>query len=129
MRDLAITTLGKKHPSEKAPLASAPGLMAGFVLCLVLVGCGGDEPNVADAGAANAQQVVTVETVNTGHPAAGLYSAQCSQCHNGNGSGYPLLKAPSLTTLDAWYVSRQLTHFRDGVRGANEGDTLRWAGK
>lgn len=123
MRDLAMTFLAKNNPREKALLGSAPRLMAGLMLAVVLTGCGGEEPNVADVGAASAQQVVSVETVNSGHPGAALYSTQCSQCHNGNGSGNPQLKAPSLTTLDAWYVSRQLTHFRDGVRGAHEDDT------
>ena len=123
MRNLAMTSLGKKQAGEKARLASGPGLFAGVLLYLALVGCGSDEPNAADAGASSAQQVVTVNTINTGHPGAALYGAQCSQCHNGNGSGNPQLKAPSLTTLDAWYVLRQLTHFRDGVRGAHEDDT------
>jgi len=123
MRDLAMTFLAKNNPREKALLGSAPRLMAGLMLAVMLVGCGGDTPSAAGAGAASAQHVVTVETVNTGHPGATLYGAQCSQCHNGNGSGNPQLKAPSLTTLDAWYVSRQLTHFRDGVRGAHEDDT------
>ena len=123
MRDLAMTFLAKNNPREKALLGSAPRLMAGLMLAVVLTGCGGEEPNVADVGAASAQQVISVETVNAGHPGASLYGAQCSQCHYGNGSGNPQLKAPSLTTLDAWYVSRQLTHFRDGVRGAHEDDT------
>jgi len=123
MRDLAMTFLAKNNPREKALLGSAPRLMAGLMLAVMLVGCGGDTPSAAGAGAAGAQHGLTVETVNTGHPGATLYGAQCSQCHNGNGSGNPQLKAPSLTTLDAWYVSRQLTHFRDGVRGAHEDDT------
>jgi cytochrome c553 len=123
MRDLAHSAHDKLQRNAKTRTPLMLNMLMGLAVGTALVGCGGDPPGTADTGAASAQQVVTVETVNSGHPGARLYSAQCSQCHNGNGSGHTHLKAPSLTTLDTWYVERQLTHFRDGVRGANEGDT------
>ncbi|MEL0314004.1 MAG: c-type cytochrome [Halieaceae bacterium] len=123
MRDLAYASHDKLKRAAKAGMQFTPNILIGLAVGTALVGCGGDSPEAVDTGAASPQKVVAVNTVNSGHPAAGLYSAQCSQCHNGNGSGHTHLKAPSLTTLDTWYVERQLTHFRDGVRGANEGDT------
>ena len=123
MRDLAYASHDKLKRAAKAGMQFTPNILIGLAVGTALVGCGGDSPEAVDTGAASPQKVVAVNTVNSGHPAAGLYSAQCSQCHNGNGSGHPHLKAPSLTTLDAWYVERQLTHFRDGVRGADEDDT------
>ena len=123
MRDLADSAHNKLQRDAKTRTPFMLNMLMGLAVGTALVGCGGDSPGTADTGAASAQQVVTVDTVNSGHPGAGLYGAQCSQCHNGNGSGNPQLKAPSLTTLDAWYVERQLTHFRDGVRGAHEDDT------
>jgi len=123
MRDLAHSAHDERKPATTAGMPFMPNILIGLAISTALMGCGGESPEAVDTGAASPQKVVAVNTVNNGHPGAGLYSAQCSQCHNGNGSGNPQLKAPSLTTLDAWYVERQLTHFRDGVRGAHEDDT------
>ena len=123
MRDLAHSAHDKLQRDARTRTPFMLNMLMGLAVGAALMGCGGDSPEAVDTGAASPQKVVAVNTVNSGDPGAGLYSAQCSQCHNGNGSGHPHLKAPSLTTLDAWYVERQLTHFRDGVRGAHEGDT------
>ncbi|MGQ0833631.1 MAG: c-type cytochrome [Gammaproteobacteria bacterium] len=51
----------------------------------------------------------------------GLY-ATCAACHGPEGQGNPALNAPKVAGLDAWYVKRQLQHFRAGVRGAHPKD-------
>ncbi len=53
---------------------------------------------------------------------AGQY-AVCSACHGASGEGNPALNAPRIGGQAAWYIGRQLHHFRDGLRGAHEGDT------
>jgi cytochrome c oxidase subunit 2 len=50
--------------------------------------------------------------------------ATCAACHGEGGGGNVDAGAPPLTGLDDWYVVKQLTAFRAGVRGAHEGDTL-----
>jgi cytochrome c oxidase subunit 2 len=54
---------------------------------------------------------------------AGNY-AVCTACHGASGEGNPALNAPRIGGQAAWYVGRQLHHFRDGLRGAHEGDTF-----
>lgn len=52
-----------------------------------------------------------------------LYAAQCVACHGAKGQGNAALLAPNLTGLEQSYVQRQLTHFRDGIRGADSRDS------
>lgn len=49
------------------------------------------------------------------------YSA-CAACHGQNGEGNPMLNAPKIAGQQAWYIERQLNHFKQGARGG-EGDT------
>jgi len=123
MRDPATPIPEGERTGRRTSLTQLSVAMLGLGLSGVLIGCGGDSSTTADAGASAAPEVVAVDTVNSGHPGAALYSSQCSQCHNGNGSGNPQLRAPSLTTLDSWYVERQLAYFRDGLRGNHPEDT------
>jgi len=123
MRDPVTPIPEGERTGRRTSLTQLSAAMLGLGLSGVLIGCGGDSSTTADAGASAAPEVVAVDTVNSGHPGAALYSDQCSQCHNGNGSGNPQLRAPSLTTLDAWYVERQLAYFRDGLRGNHPEDT------
>jgi len=58
-------------------------------------------------------------------PAAGeaLY-AVCSACHGAQGEGNPTMNAPKLAGQDAWYLRRQLAHFKKGARGAHSNDVF-----
>lgn len=58
-------------------------------------------------------------------PEAGkaLY-ATCSACHGAEGAGNAALNSPALAGQKAGYLERQLMHFKDGIRGADPGDTL-----
>jgi cytochrome c oxidase subunit 2 len=57
-----------------------------------------------------------------GAPAATLWQSQCVACHGSSGEGNRALGAPALTQLSAEYISRQLSHFVGGVRGAHPAD-------
>jgi cytochrome c553 len=48
----------------------------------------------------------------------------CVACHGANGEGNPALNSPVLAGLDEAYLSRQLRHFKNGIRGSEAGDTL-----
>lgn len=49
--------------------------------------------------------------------------ATCTACHGENAGGNPALGAPALAGQLAPYLTRQLHLFRDGLRGAAEGDS------
>ena len=48
----------------------------------------------------------------------------CAACHGAQGEGNEMLNAPRLAGQDAWYIERQLHHFKQGVRGANAEDVF-----
>ena len=51
-----------------------------------------------------------------------LYHGKCGACHGGRAEGNPALNAPRLAGLDAGYLRRQFSHFRDGLRGTDPKD-------
>jgi cytochrome c oxidase subunit II len=50
--------------------------------------------------------------------------APCIACHGQHAEGNPALNAPLLAGQEDWYLSRQLNHFKTGIRGADERDTF-----
>lgn len=52
-----------------------------------------------------------------------LYNT-CGACHGADGSGNKAMMAPNLTGLDASYMTRQLRHYREGIRGNHPADTM-----
>lgn len=46
----------------------------------------------------------------------------CTVCHGVQVGGNPVIKAPRLSGLPAWYVERQLRAFRNGWRGTHDDD-------
>lgn len=48
--------------------------------------------------------------------AKALYQT-CQACHGEQGQGNLLLKSPALAGQYAWYIKRQLKHYRSGLRG------------
>lgn len=52
----------------------------------------------------------------------GLYSG-CKSCHGADASGIEALGAPRLAGQYPSYLRRQIRHFKDGIRGANQEDT------
>ena len=51
---------------------------------------------------------------------AELYASKCVACHQVDGSGNPAMKTPTIAGLDRAYVRRQLTHFKNGLRGIQD---------
>ncbi len=49
--------------------------------------------------------------------------ATCAACHGADGQGNPDLKAPKIAGQADWYVVRQLTKFKGGVRAYDPADT------
>lgn len=49
--------------------------------------------------------------------------AGCASCHGLDGQGIAAQQAPALAGQDPDYLARQLTAFRDGLRGAHPEDT------
>jgi cytochrome c oxidase subunit 2 len=43
----------------------------------------------------------------------------CAACHGADGQGIWSTRAPRLSNMSDWYMQRQLTNFRDGIRGAH----------
>lgn len=84
------------------------------LLLLSLAACGGD-PAVEDR---------TIKSVAAGvGQGAELFSTVCATCHEVDGGGKQAVGAPAIANLPVWYIARQLTHFRDGVRGAHPDDS------
>ena len=52
-----------------------------------------------------------------------LFQNLCAQCHGAKGEGKAELKSPSIASLPAWYVQRQLENFQADRRGAHPQDT------
>jgi len=52
-----------------------------------------------------------------------LFTGTCLPCHGKNGQGNPLTNAPRIAGQADWYLLRQLTKFKKGIRGAHEKDT------
>lgn len=48
----------------------------------------------------------------------------CAACHGESGEGKAELDAPALAGQDPAYITRQLAHFRSGVRGGDPADRL-----
>lgn len=72
-----------------------------------------------------AQQPTFAETQSMAAPNLAAGQAQyaaCAACHGANGEGNQALNAPKLAGQQAWYIERQLNHFKVGARGG-EGDT------
>ena len=66
----------------------------------------------------------SANTFATGDPIRGksLY-AICGACHGQKAEGMLALNAPALNGLESWYIVRQLTNFKQGIRGSNPKDT------
>lgn len=50
------------------------------------------------------------------------YANGCMECHRYNGRGEIAFHSPPLVSLDRAYLLRQMTHYREGLRGGAPGD-------
>ena len=97
-------------------------MVLGFVL--VAAGCTEKEQPVSEP-ADEAPVTVAKAEVNADEHAAGkkLYTP-CVACHGANAEGIVALNSPALAGQSQSYLMRQLWDFRNGNRGATEGDTI-----
>lgn len=51
-----------------------------------------------------------------------IFQNLCATCHGTKGEGKPEVKSPSIASLPAWYVERQLENFQTDRRGAHPDD-------
>ena len=93
--------------------------MRRLAILLALLGCqiscGGDSTD-----SSSTSSVMTVSL--PGSPSAEIWQGQCAACHGAAGEGNQALGAPALTQLSSDYLTRQLRHFVNGVRGAHPND-------
>lgn len=47
----------------------------------------------------------------------------CASCHGLEGEGNPTLHSPKISGQEDWYLKRQLTYFKHGIRGSSPEDT------
>jgi len=66
--------------------------------------------------------VIAVPASGNLHNGNNLYQGKCGACHGTKAEGNVALKSPRLAGLDAAYLKRQFTNFRDGIRGAHPQD-------
>ena len=50
------------------------------------------------------------------------YQSICGSCHGPQGKGNTAMNAPRLNGLDDWYLKRQISKFRNSLRGAHPQD-------
>jgi cytochrome c oxidase subunit 2 len=84
-----------------------------------------DEADGFDAWLASQPTFAESAAGLAGDPAAGQATyATCLACHGAQGEGNQLLNAPKLAGQPAWYLARQLDHFKHGIRGSSAADTF-----
>jgi cytochrome c553 len=66
----------------------------------------------------------TIKPSLTGNIALGsrLYQAKCGACHGGKAEGNPAMNTPRLRQQHDSYLQRQVSHFRQGLRGSDPTD-------
>jgi cytochrome c553 len=69
------------------------------------------------------QAAETAPAKATGPQGKELFAEICAACHGPKGEGKIDLKTPSIGSMPAWYVTRQLGKFQNDIRGANTKDT------
>jgi cytochrome c oxidase subunit 2 len=102
------------------------------ILCMELCGIGHytmrgyvvvDTPEDYAAWLAQQKTWSDMQAIPPGDAIAGKASfATCAACHGQQGEGNMAMNAPALAVLPPWYIARQIEHFKQGIRGASEGD-------
>ena len=48
----------------------------------------------------------------------------CQSCHGKDLSGNEVLGSPSIAGMEEWYLYRQISNFKDGIRGTHDEDLM-----
>jgi cytochrome c oxidase subunit 2 len=82
-----------------------------------------DSQDAYDTWLASQSTFSQTQALAAADPAAGATQyAVCMACHGPAGEGNQALNAPRIAGQQAWYLHRQLSNFRAGVRGTHEQD-------
>jgi cytochrome c oxidase subunit 2 len=82
-----------------------------------------DEQADFDAWLAQQPTWSELQAIPPGDAVAGQASyVTCAACHGQQAEGNAAMNAPGLAVLPAWYIARQIDHFKHGIRGANDAD-------
>ncbi len=76
--------------------------------------------NPASLKGNNRENVITKKNINRGK---NLYTS-CIACHGEMAQGIHHFKAPSLISLDSWYIVAQIEKYKTGLRGNNPKNSL-----
>jgi len=84
-----------------------------------------DDEETFDAWLASQPTFASVQAQLAADASAGevQYAAVCSACHGAAGEGNVALNAPKLAGQQSWYLHRQLSNFKRGLRGTQAEDT------
>jgi len=66
--------------------------------------------------------VLGLSFARTACAAEPLDLSYCTVCHGTQGNGNPAIRAPKIAGMEPWYLKRQLTLFRAGLRGTHPED-------
>lgn len=58
------------------------------------------------------------------HKGNSAYQGKCGACHGGKAQGNELMNAPALANLDSAYITRQISNYKNGIRGSHADDRL-----
>ena len=82
-----------------------------------------DEQEDFDSWLAKQSTWADAQAIPPGDAIAGKANyATCAACHGASGEGNQAMNAPRLAGLPAWYITRQIHHYKQGIRGAHEKD-------
>ena len=108
---IKIPIIMKKYGLHRVTPSS---LLFTLLLTLGLNGCNDSVP---------LEKVVSENLAGIDHDAIPLWLSNCALCHGATGGGNVDVSAPAVTGLQAWYLERQLRHFKNGIRGTHAQDT------
>ena len=82
-----------------------------------------EETSDYDAWLAQQSTFASSQAVVAGNATVGAAQyAVCAACHGQQGEGNQALNAPKLAGQSGWYMQRQIKAYKNGLRGAHDGD-------
>ena len=79
------------------------------------------QPAISQTAKISTAESASVSVTSSTENGKTLYGV-CASCHGADGGGNKALNAPRISGQKAWYIARQLTNFKSGIRGSHEKD-------
>lgn len=98
----------------------ATGTAAAVVLPVIAMSARGEDAKPASATTSAidpAAALAQAATNPNGDLGTTMWQTVCAQCHGVKGEGKLEIKSPSIAHLPSWYVTQQISNFREGRRG------------